>query len=116
MDYGEELILDIHHCNSDLFTIQIINEYFAELCNLIDMERVQTHWWVDDISKEKHLSGISAVQFIKTSNITIHCIRYMQRVYVNIFSCKEFDSKVASEFTSKYFEGKTIRSRSIRRI
>ena len=45
--YGKELILDLHNCNPDKFTRESIGQYFIDLCNLIDMQRSDLHWWDD---------------------------------------------------------------------
>ena len=110
--YGEELILDLHGCNVDKFTRREIELYFAELCDLIDMERCDLHFWDDACvpNEEKQTSpktkGTSAVQFILTSTIVIHTLDLMKAVYVNIFSCKEFDTDEAAEFTANWFDSK----------
>ena len=114
--YGKELILDLHNCNSEKFNRKDIAQYFKILCDeKINMERCDLHWWdYEDEEQEvydnapAHLKGTSAVQFIQTSDIVIHTLDDLKRVYVNIFSCKDFDSVVAREFTEETFEGKTV--------
>ncbi|MBI1956849.1 MAG: S-adenosylmethionine decarboxylase [Candidatus Niyogibacteria bacterium] len=113
-NYGKELLLDLHNCNPKKFTRKTIGRYFKELCGLIDMERHDMHWW-DDVGLPKakrqtlpHLKGTSAIQFITTSNVTIHTLDILKNVYLNIFSCKEFDARVAAEFSRKFFEGKIV--------
>ena len=121
-DYGKEVIIDLHNCNPETFTRKSIRNYFKELCELIDMERCDLHWWDDlytpeeEKQTEPHLVGTSAIQFIKTSNITIHTLDIMKRVYLNIFSCKDFDDKIVFEFTKKWFEGKIVNKKVVRRI
>ncbi len=122
MDYGKELIIDMHDCNSSQFTRKSIRNYFKQLCKIIDMERGKLCWWDDlytpeeEKETEDHLVGTSAVQFIKTSNITIHTLDILQRVYLNIFSCKSFDEDVAIDFSKEWFEGRIINKQVIRRI
>jgi len=113
-DYGKELILDLHNCNPEKFTRESIGDYFVELCDLIDMQRADLHWWDDlDLPEEEretepHLKGTSAIQFITTSNITIHTLDILKNVYLNIFSCKNFDTDVAKNFSEKWFEGQAV--------
>ncbi len=122
MNYGKELILDLHKCDVNQFNRKSLRKYFKELCILIDMQRSKLVFW-DDIGvpeEEKqtlpHTKGTSAVQFILTSNVTVHTLDIMERVYINIFSCKDFDSKIAEEFTKKYFNGEIVQSLTIGRI
>ena len=45
--YGLELILDLHGCDSSRFTRSSIRDFFRQLCNLIDMEQCDLHFWDD---------------------------------------------------------------------
>jgi S-adenosylmethionine/arginine decarboxylase-like enzyme len=117
--YGRELVLDLHNCNPRKFARAYLRKYFRDLCKLIDMERCKLVWWDDcglpaeECQTLSHLKGTSAVQFIMTSNITIHTLDLLGNVYLNIFSCKEFDVKQATEFSKIYFEGKVVASTTI---
>ncbi|MCJ7572203.1 MAG: S-adenosylmethionine decarboxylase [Candidatus Thermoplasmatota archaeon] len=121
-NYGKELILDIHHCDSTTFNRTSIRNYFKELCNLIDMKRCELYWWDDyrvppeERQTEPHMKGTSAIQFISTSNITIHTLELLGNVYLNIFSFKEFDPDLVLNFSEKWFKGKTINSQVIKRV
>lgn len=120
--YGKELILDIHECDPQTFTRDSIEDYFEEVCDLIDMERCELYWWddygnpPDEQETEPHLKGTSAVQFIITSNITIHTLDLMKSVYLNIFSCKDFDPVIAKQFSEEWFKGKTVNEHIIDRV
>lgn len=108
--YGLELLLDLHSCDATTFTRQSIEQYFGELCELIDMEQCDLHFWDDvGVAEEEQQTdpktkGTSAVQFILTSTIVIHTLDLMQAAYVNIFSCKEFDTDSAAQFTAQWFK------------
>lgn len=117
--YGKELILDLYECNPDLFNRETLTKFFDELCDLIDMQKEDLHFWddLDTPEEEKetapHLKGTSAIQFIKTSNVTIHTLDILKRVYLNIFSCKDFDVCVASKFCEDFFESKLVKQARI---
>lgn len=121
-NYGKEVILDIHNCDPKIFNRKMIRKYFVDLCKLINMRRSRLYWWDDyKVPPEKrqtkpHLKGTSAVQFIMTSSITIHTLDIMERVYLNIFSCKDFDANLVKKFSEKYFKGKTVNYKIIKRI
>ncbi len=107
--YGQELILDLHSCDAKRFTRRAIQAYCVALCELIDMERCDLHFWDDEGVPEdeqqthRKTKGTSAVQFILTSTIVIHTLNLMKAAYVNIFSCKEFDTDEAARFTADWF-------------
>lgn len=115
--YGKELVLDLHDCNINHYncTRKFLKDFCVQLCDLIDMERGTIHFWDFEGNEEEynnsppHLKGTSCVQFIKTSNITIHALDEMKRVYLNIFSCKNFNEDDATAFCKDYFGG-TIKS------
>lgn len=120
--YGYELVLDLHGCDTEKFTRGDIDRFFTELCCLIDMVKCDVHFF-DDVGvpeEEKqtlpHTKGTSAVCFILTSSIVIHTLDILKAVYVNIFSCKEFDQDAAADFTNKWFEAETCDPRFIRRV
>lgn len=120
-NYGKELILDIHNCDTSKFNRNSLKKYFKELCLLIDMQRAKLCWWDDQgVPKEEqqalaHTKGTTAIQFIMTSNITIHTLDILKNVYVNIFSCKEFDEIAAEKFTKEWFKGEVVNSITIER-
>ena len=121
MAFGKELVLDMHNCDPSTFNRKSIKKYFKEVCALIDMERADLHWW-DDLNTpeeeketEPHLKGTTAIQFIKTSNITIHTLDLLKKVYLNIFSCKDFDPEIVKQFTEEWFKGKIVNNHVIER-
>ncbi|KKN34716.1 hypothetical protein LCGC14_0790980 [marine sediment metagenome] len=122
MDYGKELIMDLHHCDVSQFTRKALKAYFMDLCELIDMERCKLTWWDDRYTlpwnkqTAPHTTGTSAVQFIITSNITAHTLDLMKRIYINVFSCKEFDDKLVQLFTQERFSGSIVQALVVRRI
>lgn len=120
-NYGKELILDLHECNPEKFTKPLLRKFFKELCKLIDMKAMQLNFWEYKDPEEyakapPHLKGISAVQFIETSNVTLHALEDMKCVYLNIFSCKDFETVQAMDFCQKYFEGVCVNTKTIDRI
>lgn len=120
--YGQEFILDLHNCDEAKFNRTDIELYFIELCDLINMKRCALHFWDDENVAEEdkqtkpHLKGISAIQFILTSNITIHTLDILKKVYINVFSCKDFDEGDVQEYSKKYFKGVVVRSIKIDRV
>lgn len=120
--YGYELVLDLHDCNPEKFNRVDIDRFFTDLCRQISMEKCEVHFW-DDVgvpSQERqtlpHTKGTSAVCFILTSNIVIHTLDLLKAVYVNIFSCKDFDPDLAAGFTKEWFEAISCNSTFIERI
>ena len=120
--YGKELILDMHNCDVSKFNRKDIKEFLVQLCDgVIDMERADLHWWDYEDEEEHdaapaHLKGTSCVQFIMTSTIVIHTLEDLEKIFINIFSCKDFDVDEAADFAQDYFKGDVITEEAIDRI
>ena len=120
--YGYELILDLHGCDVGKFNRDSLRGYFEKVCEAIDMEREDLHFWdydgvpEEEIPNEPHLVGTSAVQFIKTSNIVVHTLEILKAAYINIFSCKPYDKELAEQITKEWFGAKECRTQLIERI
>jgi S-adenosylmethionine/arginine decarboxylase-like enzyme len=120
--YGIELVLDLHGCDVSKFTRKSIRQYFERLCVLIDMKREELHFWDDvgvpeeDKQTSPHTQGTSAVQFILTSSIVIHALDQLGAVYINIFSCKEYNPEVAELFSVEWFSAADHSARVIDRV
>ena len=120
--YGYELILDLHDCEPMPFNRGDIEKYLAELCAAIDMQRADLHFWDDlgvpkeEQQTEPHLKGTSAVQFIMTSNVTIHTLDLLAKVFINLFSCKTFDRETVETISLRHFGGRIANSTEIERV
>ncbi len=113
--YGKELILDLHECDPATYSSrEKIKEFLIYLCEKIDMERGDLFFWDYEGEEEEyekapaHLKGTSVVQFIMTSSIVMHCLDDMCRVYLNIFSCKDFDDRMVTVMASAQFRGRVV--------
>ncbi len=120
--YGKELIMDLHFCDVSKFNRCEITRYFDELCVLIDMKKGRPciFWDYKGHPKEykaapPHLKGTSAVQFILTSSIVLHSLDLLKTVYINVFSCKDFDSVAVEKFTREYFSSTLVSVEEVER-
>ena len=122
MNYGIELILDLHDCNVEKFNRKDIKLFFRKLCKILDMKPEDLHFWDYEGKPEEykkapsHLKGISAIQFISTSNVTIHTLDELRKVYINIFSCKNFFADEAACFCRDFFQGEVAKVTVVDRI
>ncbi|MEK0326306.1 MAG: S-adenosylmethionine decarboxylase [Nitrosopumilus sp.] len=119
MIYGQELILDLHDCDKATMDVDIQN-FCEDLALLVDMQIEKFELWASESVEERDPKtfGISAVQFILTSNITVHVLPLLQggSVYINLFSCKSFDAEAAVRFAKGWFVAKECRSQVVDRI
>ncbi len=110
--YGYSSVLDVVDCDPATFTRESIETFLATLCRVIDMEREDLHFWDYEDDPEgyaaapAHLRGVSAIQFIKTSGIVIHTLDDLKVVFIDLFSCKQYDPNVVWNAVEKHFGGK----------
>ena len=109
--YGKSLLLDIHDCDVKRFTRYFITVYFKDLCGVLGARQEDIHFW-DDVGvpeaekqTDPRLVGTSAVQFILTSGITLHALDLLGRIYVDVFSCEDFDTEEVVMLTAHFFKG-----------
>lgn len=104
--WGLSMHLDLQGCNKNRLTSKkVLQDFFKEVCNLINM----TPFGEPIIERFGHekLEGWTGVQLIETSNITVHCDEVSDRVFIDLFSCKPFDSNIALNFSKTFFEATT---------
>lgn len=125
--YGRLLVLDLHDCDTSLFTRPAIEQYLAELCDRIGMTRCDLHFWDDEgVAPENRQTsprtiGVSAVQFILTSSVTMHLLPFdnseqPSRAFIDIFSCKAFDGVIAARWSAAYFRGTIAKAVVLERL
>lgn len=105
--WGRSLSLDLHECENHLLKDQrAIITFVHQLCKLIKMKRHGP----TQLQRFGHgnLRGWSMIQFIETSSITAHFDEKGNRAFIDIFSCKTFNPRVAARFCQKYFKAKNM--------
>lgn len=123
MAYGKELVLDLHDCDPATYDNREKIEAFVEhLCDLIHVEPAQLNFWdyagrpTEYEAADVRWKGTSAVQFILTSNITIHTLDVLRCVYLNVFSCDTFNADVVEAFAIKTFGGCVVQKVDLDRL
>jgi S-adenosylmethionine/arginine decarboxylase-like enzyme len=94
-------------CNDNVLEIDKISSFIKELVPKIDMT---AHG--DVVAArfgEGEEVGISAVQLIITSNITVHTNDKARDMYLDVFSCKWFDDDTVVKFVKEYFAPEDIK-------
>jgi S-adenosylmethionine decarboxylase len=102
--YGLELLLDLKDCDLSDLSREKLTDYFVQLCELIRMKRHGEPVFWEDHSNIPHLHGLSGIQFIETSNVVCHALPLLKAVYLNIFSCKDFDTEAAKRLSVEFWK------------
>lgn len=110
--WGYHLILDCAELNHDAITsYDNIYNFTKQLVFDIDMVAYGEPQIVNFGSGNK--AGYTLVQLIETSNICAHFVpddgMGGNAMYLDVFSCKEYDDQVVIELVKKFFGAKYIR-------
>ncbi len=114
MYWGVETILDAENCDlQSISSIPNIQSFIDELCEKTKMKKMGNLHYErvpkDDYSVLKDIDGLSVCQFILTSSIVIHFCETSKSMYLNFFSCKEYDDKIIPELVKKYFSSTSMK-------
>ena len=115
--YGQELIIDLENADIFKFNRTDLARFFDELCKILEVDPQDRHYWDETNGRlidPKHI-GITAIQFLLKSNITIHTLSVLEAVYINIFVCDEFNSSEIAAFCEKFFNAKIKNINTIER-
>lgn len=107
--WGKHLILDVKGCNIQRATDPEYIKYFTkELVRTIQMvafgEPQVVHF-----ADGTDLAGWTVIQLIETSNIIGHFCDINGDLYLDIFSCKDFDETQAVDLVEKCFVPENIK-------
>jgi S-adenosylmethionine/arginine decarboxylase-like enzyme len=106
--WGYHLMLDCSGC--DEYAIRdadTIYNFTKNLVKDIDMVAYGEPQIVKFGSGNK--AGYTLVQLIETSNICAHFVDADNTLYLDVFSCKEFDPNVVEKLVRQYFDAVRVR-------
>jgi len=99
--WGYHYLLDCSGCKN-IKNRDIILEFTSVLVKNINMVAIgppQLEYCLQGTDNE----GYSLLQLITTSNITAHFVTKSKTAYIDIFSCKNFDTKKVDNIVYNYF-------------
>lgn len=109
MMWGVLVVIDLYDCDKNFIkNKKKIREFIIRLCKTIDM-KTQGEAIIKRFGKGS-LKGFSAMQFIETSSITVHFDETKNRAFIDVFSCKRFNSKKVEKFSKTFFKAKKSKS------
>jgi len=108
--WGKHLILDAAGCSPKMIGNPVVVSSFARsLVKRIDMVPYGDPQVVMCGSGNK--KGCTLIQLIETSNIAAHFVEENNSMYLDVFSCKDFDPQVVKDTVSEYFDAKRFRTK-----
>jgi len=104
--WGMLTSLDIYDCDPEKIRDgEAIGRYAGELCRLLEVRAYGPPQVVNFGQGE--VEGYSLVQLIETSLISGHFANQTNRAFIDIFSCRYYDPRLAAEFSRSFFGGES---------
>lgn len=108
--WGYHSILDCGGCEASLMSDRAtVDRWIRDLVVRIDMEPIGEPWIEYTAGHDIGKAGFTVVQVIVTSSITAHFIDNTGQIYLDVFSCKKFDSAVVKNSMEEFFGAKSFR-------
>ena len=109
MHFGYHLLLDCTNCNRAYIGSRIqIGSFVNELIRRIDMVAVGDPT-IKYLCEGDEKEGYSLMQLISTSSIVGHFMDRSGDAYIDVFSCKPFDIKIAEACVQEFFAPTKVR-------
>ncbi len=108
--WGKQLMIDAE--GAPAHTIRNpsnIHDFNKALVKRIDMVAYGTPQIVRFGSGNK--AGYTLVQLIETSNICAHFVEENNSMYLDVFSCKDFDPSIVKDTVIEYFDAQKFSTR-----
>ncbi len=110
--WGLHAVVDLYGCDPHKIKDPAeIERYVVELCDLIDMKRYGKA--MIERFATGYYEGVSLLQFIETSSVTAHFDEQENRAFIDIFSCKPFDTEQAANFSKDFFKARSSNLRTL---
>jgi len=107
--FGPHLIMDLRECNSDkLNSKELVYNILLNLPEKIGMTRISEPDVFHYSGKVPEDHGVTGVVVLAESHCSIHTFADKGYCFVDIFSCKEFDTKTALNEIVEAFESQSF--------
>ena len=103
--FGMHLTLDIKEVNIGLTTnYEYVYEVLDKMPNHLGMTKMELPHIVKWLDKGAKIPGISGFVMIAESHISIHTFPEMNYIFMDIFSCREFDVEKTIQWVKDRFK------------
>ena len=112
--WGKHLVLDAAGCSPKrIGSATVIKNFTNDLVKQIDMVAYGEPQIVMFGTGNK--KGYTLIQLIETSNIAGHFVEENNTMYLDVFSCKDFDPEIVKKLVHEYFHAQSFSSRVLLR-
>lgn len=104
--YGQHLIATVQGCNDQLLSIEKMYEFLTQMADDIDMVRFGAPIVARFGGGIE--TGLSGVQLIETSAITVHTNDAHRDMYLDVFSCKPYEAETVERVIEEFFAPRSV--------
>lgn len=106
-EFGKHVTIDASSCSWEKLTNQsLIYNLLNELPEKIGMHKMTLPYVVEWMDKGAKIPGISGFVMIAESHISIHTFPEKDYVFIDVFSCVNFEVEKAIDLLLDFFEAK----------
>jgi len=102
--WGYHLILDCSNCDQTLMSdYNNVNKWIKQLVRDIDMQPIgepHIEYTAENLIDK---AGFTVIQIIVTSSIVAHFVDSLGHIYLDVFSCKQFDLETVKQSVKNAF-------------
>lgn len=114
--FGPHLMLDLHKCNrSKLTNFRLMYNLLKNMPEKIGMTRISEPQLMRYKDRWAKTPGITGFVILAESHVSLHTFPDDDFVFLDIFSCRNFDYKSTKEYLISFFESKSPQARVVKR-
>ena len=116
-EFGLHVTVDASGCNKrKLASVTLVYDILNKLPEKIGMTKMTLPYVVKWLDKFAHgTEGVSGFVMIAESHISIHTFPDQDYVFMDIFSCRDFDAERAVKYLTSAFETKKYETNILKR-
>ena len=115
--FGLHVTIDASECNKQkLASVTLVYDILNNVPDIIGMTKMTLPYvvkWMDKFSEGTE--GVSGFVMIAESHISVHTFPDQDFVFMDIFSCKEFDAEKAIRYLTRAFEAAKYEKHIVKR-
>jgi S-adenosylmethionine decarboxylase len=114
--FGPHLTLDLSQCNKNkLNDLDFIFKILYELPEKIHMTKITQPYVFPYSGLVPEDKGVTGFVVIAESHISVHTFQEKDYVFIDLFSCKNFDVEKAAKYLIEAFEAKKVAKNILQR-
>ena len=117
MKDGTHLIIDLKGCKNleRLSDKRFIESFLLELVRIAKMKAITKPNVLYYEHEDREESGVTGFVIIAESHVSVHTYPFKESLYLDLFSCKIFDSKKITDYIKETFQPEIMTDRLIKR-